>query len=295
MGRPSRLDIMIKNNDYIINKIKIYNSNTLSIKDIGKILNDIKDNINLPYSTTRNEFLDFLLQKKIIKEEIIKLPKRKMTKYLFGNISSYELALSINPGSYLSHYTAMFLHGLTDNVPKIIYTNTEQFKKSNNQTNNLEQINIDRAFSRPMRKTNNIAKLKNFNVILLNGKNVNRLEVIDIEIEGKKLPITSIERTLIDIVTRPEYAGGVLEILNSYKEAKGRFSTGRLIATLNNFNYTYPYHQVIGFYLEKAGYDEKILSRFDKLSKNYDFYLTYQMKEKSFSKRWRMYYPSYLD
>ncbi|TAH60079.1 MAG: hypothetical protein EWM50_06920, partial [Gottschalkiaceae bacterium] len=266
-----------------------------SIKDVGNIFEEVKLFINLPEVATRTNFVDFLLNEKILVEEKIDLPKKKMTKYIFGNVSKYELAISINPESYLSHYTALFLHGLTDNVPKNIYTNMEQFKKTINQISTLEQLNIDRAFSRPMRKTNNIAKLKDFNVILLNGKNVSKLEVIDMEVEGKKLPITSIERTLIDIVTRPEYAGGVLEILNAYKEAKGRVSTGRLIATLNNFSYSYPYHQAIGFYLEKAGYEEKVLSRFDKLDKNYDFYLTYQMKDKSFSKRWRMYYPSYLD
>jgi predicted transcriptional regulator of viral defense system len=146
-----------------------------------------------------------------------------------------------------------------------------------------------------MRKTNNIAKLNDFDVVLLNGKNTRKLEVLNIAIDGVELPITSLERTLIDIVTRPDYAGGVQEIINAYKGAKGKVSTSRIIATLRKFDYMYPYHQAIGFYLERAGYDEKVLARFDKLDKKCDFYLTYQMKDKNYSNRWKVYYPAYLD
>lgn len=296
MARPNKFELMKKNKEFIIKKFEELNQDIFSINVIGKLFVEIKNNIGLPQSTKREEFLKFLIDNEIIKEIIIELPNRNMKKYVFGDVSNYEIALSINKGSYLSHYTAMFLHGLTNNVPKVIYTNTEQTKKAIANSNRiLVQENIDEAFSKPMRKTNNIARLKDFSVILLNGKNVDRVEVVDIEIKGKKLPITSIERTLIDIIIRPDYSGGVLEVLNAYEEAKGRFSTGRLISTLKKMDYIYPYHQAIGFYLEKAGYDEKILNRFDKLGKEVDFYLTYQMKEKSYSNRWRLYYPSYLD
>lgn len=285
-----------QNRDYILEYLSNYKKDILSIKDIGNILNDLKDKeLKLPSSISRSKFENFLLENNILKKYEIELYNKTMTKYIFGDVSNYEIALSISPNSYLSHYTAMFLHGLTNNIPKTIYTNTEQYKKSIENHSPIEQLNIDRAFSRPMRTTKNIAKLKNFNVVLINGKNVERLEVIYMDINNKSLPVTSLERTLIDIVTRPNYAGGVEEILNAYKEAKGKFSTGRLLATLKKFNYKYPYHQAIGFYLEKAGYGENILKRFDKLDKIYDFYLTYQMKEKSYSKRWKLYYPPYLD
>jgi len=48
------------------------------------------------------------------------MTNKTIKKYLFGDVSNYEIALSINKGSYLSHYIAMFLHGLTDNIPKKI-------------------------------------------------------------------------------------------------------------------------------------------------------------------------------
>lgn len=282
--------------EFLEESITDNNSNILSVIDLGKILKDLNDNNILPSSMSRTRFINSLIDYELVTEYKIELPNKKTTKYIYGSSSKYKLALSLNPKSYICQYTALYLHDLILNVPKSIYTNTEQYKKSiSNENIELIQDNIDRAFSRPMRMTNNIAKLNDFNVFLLNGKNVNNIEVINMKINEDVIPITSIERTLIDIVIRPEYAGGVTEILTAYENAKGKFSTGKLIATLNKMDYLYPYHQSIGFYLEKAGYPESILNRFDKLDKRCKFYLTYQMKDKSFSKRWQVYYPSYLN
>lgn len=146
-----------------------------------------------------------------------------------------------------------------------------------------------------MRRTNNKSYLEDIEIVILNGKNTDNLEVVEMNILGRSLPITSLERTLIDIVVRPLYSGGVTEILNIYRNAKGNFSTGRLLSTLSKLDYAYPYHQSIGFYMEKAGYDESILKRLDNIDKYNNFYLTYQMKDVLYSKRWKLYYPSYLD
>ena len=46
-----------------------------------------------------------------------------------GPFTNYELALSLRPDSYLSHGSAAFLHGLTDQEPEFIYVNKEQSPK----------------------------------------------------------------------------------------------------------------------------------------------------------------------
>jgi hypothetical protein len=59
-------------------------------------------------------------------------------------------------------------------------------------------------------------------------------------------------------------------------------------------DYIYPYHQVLGFYLEKAGYKESQLKILDNMDIEYDFYLNYKMENPSFSERWKLYYPGHL-
>jgi hypothetical protein len=129
---------------------------------------------------------------------------------------------------------------------------------------------------------------------MLNGKNTERLGITEIEVDGEKLAITDIERTLVDLSIRPGYGGGVEEILAAYKNAKGEISINRLLAYLKKMDYIYPYHQVLGFYLEKAGYKESHLKILDGMDLEYDFYLNYNMKNPSFLERWKLYYPEHL-
>ncbi|MCU4851562.1 hypothetical protein OCD08_18895 [Bacillus paranthracis] len=301
MPRLSRFQIMEQMKPQIVEYFKEKNQRIFSVQDMYEILNSYKEKWTLPAVTKGNDFIKFLTENNILEQIEIQTPQRKITKFKFDGGSVYELAVSINANSYLSHYTALFLHGLTNNIPKNIYTNTEQSPKYffHKDDIELEQENIDWAFARPMRVTKQIAKFeidnKKYQVYLLNGKHQNRLGVLKASINGIELSITSLERTLIDIVVRPNYSGGIEEVIHAYKVAKGSFSVNRLLVLLDKMNYVYPYHQIIGFYLEKAGYDENVLKLIELNAIEYNLYLTYEIKEKNFSERWRVYYPRYLD
>src|SRR5258706_10777123 len=52
-----------------------------------------------------------------------------LQRYGWKEFSPYLMALSIRPRAYLSHGTAVFLHGLNDQIPKTIYVNQEQSEK----------------------------------------------------------------------------------------------------------------------------------------------------------------------
>lgn len=166
-----------------------------------------------------------------------------------------------------------------------------------NDSGILHQDNIDKAFERPMRTTNQIAKVKDsiYSTYFLNGKNVSGVGVVELDHNNSKVKITNLERTLIDITVRPAYAGGVNEVLDAYILAKDKISTNKLIATLKKLDYIYPYHQSIGFYMERAGYNVQTLILLEKLPIKYNFYLTYQMKKKLYSDRWHLFFPEELN
>ena len=84
-------------------------------------------------------------------------------------------------------------------------------------------------------------------------------------------------------------------MLNACRLARGKFSVAVWAETITRDNYIYPYHQAVGFYLERAGvYDEDCLSSFRSEPMNYNFYLTHRMGTTAYSPRWRLFHPAGL-
>jgi predicted transcriptional regulator of viral defense system len=249
----------------------------------------------LAQSTTTSDFIEYLKKYGDLKEYKFRLPHRSETRFVWKEASDYQIVLSLKPKSYFSHFTALYLHQLTTQIPKTLYLNFEQPPKSTVAAT-LAQDRIDFAFRRPCRVTNNITEFKNMRVCILNGKYTDQLGVIDFkESSDRILRIAGLERTLIDITVRPVYSGGVQIVLEAFRAAQDRVSINKLAAMLKSIAYIYPYHQAIGFYLEKAGvYSKSQIHLLSKFPQEYDFYLTHQMKNPSYSKRWRIYYPNGL-
>jgi predicted transcriptional regulator of viral defense system len=262
---------------------------------IEEILYSKREEWKLASSITTYNFIQFMLDETKLDVVKFEFPARNILRYRWGDVSRYELILSLKPKSYFSHYTAMELHGLTEKSPKTIYLNAEQSDKSG-LGRMLDQDRIDNAFRRKPRISQNIASYKAFDLCILSGKHTGRLGVIEIDgSDYEMIAVTNIERTLIDITVRPFYSGGVSEVLRAYKLAREKLSTKKLAGMLNTLDYAYPYHQAVGFFLEKSGvYEDDEIEPLRKFTQEYDFYLAYQMKNKHYSKRWRLYYPKGL-
>jgi len=188
----------------------------------------------------------------------------------------------------------MHIHGLTKHRPVMIYVNSEQSVKHFRATS-LKQEGINRAFRNKVRTSNYLIPFMDRKICLLNGKNTNKVGVEKIRFNREGfLNVTDIERTLIDIAVRPVYSGGCKEVLNAYKRAKSKISIKKLIKMLQQISYIYPYHQSIGFYMQKAKFNNDSLIPFKKLGLKNDFYLDYKMKNPNYSQEWRLYYPEYL-
>lgn len=285
---PTQLELAAPD---IIKTFEAADLNVFSRKDLAGILLQNRDAWLLG-QTTLEKFIQFLLQRGLKKRTLRSDRYSPITKFVWGDASSFELGLAIRLNSYLSHGTAVFLHGLTDQFPSVVYSNREQSEKPQTSRSRLRQEGIDRAFKNRQRQSGYIYKEGRWRYILLSGKQTNRLEVSTVAgPNGERLEATKIERTLIDIVVRPTYAGGIFEVLRAFESAKDRFSTNFLVETLKKLNYIYPYHQAIGFYMERAGYSAQSIDAVSGLGTDFNFYLAHGADNTEFDARWRLFHP----
>lgn len=275
--------------------VKLFDEHPQKIFDssgIQRILDENRSFWRLAKSMSYSSFINYLVEKTKLKKEVFDFAYRPIVRYTWGNVPLYELILNLKPNSYFTHYTPMYFHDLTEQTPKIIHINVEQEPKPRPK-NALVQERIDAAFRHPTRLSNNFAKYKGWTIRMLNGMHTGNLGVIKMSgPDGETLRITDVERTLIDITVRPEYAGGIHEVLKAYRLAKDKVSVNKLVATLKKINYIYPYQQAVGFYLEKAGvYTQSQLDLARRFDMKYKFYLIHGMKDSKYSSQWQLYYP----
>jgi len=265
-------------------------------KDLYQVLSEKHRSWTLRKTMSTDAFIKQLTKMKL-RELKLTSPnyENTYTRFIWGeDVPIHQMSLSLRPRSYLSHHTAMRILGLTDQPSNTIYVNSEQSIKYD-RDGELEQGRIDTAFKRKPRVSKYIFICKHWNICCLNGINTKNLGVEETKVlrEGE-LPVTNTERTLIDITVRPIYSGGCHEVLKAYKKTRDRVSVDLIIAMLKKIKYVYPYHQVIGFYMQRAGFPESSLKQLRKFGMEYDFYLDYDMKKMNYSKDWRLHFPKNL-
>jgi predicted transcriptional regulator of viral defense system len=243
-----------------------------------------------PKSHAANALADAIVKAGILEKAVLPFPFRQDTRCFFGKVDPLDLVQSLTHDGYFTHFTAIYLNNLTEQTPKTIYFNVEQ-RLSGGQ-GQLTQEALNRAFKAEARLSSNVVEYKGTRIVKLNGRNTNQIGVL-----SKRRPnagavrVTDHERTLIDATVRPVYSGGPAVVARAFELAKESVSVNKLASYLRKLRYVYPYHQAVGFYMERAGYEAPLLKLMGQFPIEFDFYLLHGMKSPVLNKRWRLYVP----
>jgi hypothetical protein len=266
--------------------------------DLATIFSANRDAWRLARRMSLSSFEKYMIERTPLKRVRFGFPQRAIPGYVWGEVPLLKVLLGLIPNSYLSHYTAVRIHGLSEQVPKTIYVSQEKTTSRYEAADlaEIEQEAIDAAFNRPPRISSNTTVVRDERVVLLHGAPQGELGVIAGDatydsIHPIQLRYTTLERTLIDAAIRPFYAGGVFEVAKAYANAKDQISVNTTASLLKRMELAYPYHQAVGFYMERADYKRSLVELFKSQPMERDFYLTHAMGKTRYVKDWRLYVP----
>jgi len=299
MGRRSRFSIAKKD---IVSFFDEQTSSIFTKKRLASIFYEQQGFWRLATSMRVTDFIDELIKTKHLKKHLFKFPNRSIILYTWKEFNFYSLLTNLKPNSYLCFHTALYLHNLTEQIPKQYYISSlraSKIKRDKNYTlDDIQQEAIDQSFAQKKVGSSRFATFNESRVFLLESHHAESIGIKEIPLENlsNTIKVTDLERTMIDAVVRPFYCGGIYEVLKAFELCADTISINRISSYLKILDFIYPYHQAIGFYLEKTGkYPtsaiEKIHRRFPKKR---NMYLAYGHKDLLFSKEWQIYYPKSL-
>lgn len=273
----------------ILEDFRRQSARAMTRQDLSDYLATRRSAWKAPQSLGVDALINLLIENDSLKvAEISSDSYGRKARYLVGEVSFLQFASSFYKGSYLSHGTALHLHGLATLGPTFV--NHEQSPK--NSTSRLTQSGLDRAFRSQQRQSSYVFRYGSRTITFLNGKNTERAGVMEMRgPNNEPLMVTSLERTLIDVIVRPQYAGGIRKVIRAFEKAKDHVSVPQIAALLAKMKFTYPYHQALGFVLQKVGMSEESLDPLKDRKIRFRFYLDYGMKAPAFDPSWKIYYP----
>lgn len=284
------------------------NRRVFSAGELQRLLEDLQEANTVPARISCRRFIEALKTEAGLQEEEIPSvpeagentrPYRAFRRYVIGTASPEELAVSLRPRSYLSHGSALRAHGICGANEDAVYVNQEQGPKSPPR-GMLTQQAIDRAFGNRSRASRYVFEYGGTQLVLLAGKHSGNHRVIELDRAGIDiaLPVTDLPRTLVDVTVRPVYAGGPSAVLKAYRHAvinaDPKALVVDLVKTLEILGHIYPYHQAVGFYLERAGLHSIDLDALRERGTHYDFYICNRIETPAYDPNWRVHVPREL-
>lgn len=130
-----------------------------------------------------------------------------------NNITEYEIATSLVKPSAICCLSAMNYHGLTEQIPYKFFVLTTTIGRSPKRT-------IGR---------NGEIMINNIYYHFLSIKEESFFGIEEVWIGDAKVPMTNIERTLIDGIIKPKYCGGFAEVIQAFKNSYDRLDINKLI------------------------------------------------------------------
>jgi len=147
--------------------------------------------------------------------------------HLFGRNKplSMEVACSVDPFAYVSHLSAMEYHGITDRFSKVLYLSTPPAQEWKDQAErridkDLKELKERYLAARlPALRFQKIERVDGVRVELVRRTHRGAFKTI----KSPSIRVAMVGRTFLDMLREPDLCGGMLHVVDTYRDYGGRY------------------------------------------------------------------------
>ncbi len=147
--------------------------------------------------------------------------------HLFGRNKpqSMEVACSVDPFAYVSHLSAMEYHGITDRFPKVLYLSTPPAQEWKEQAEARMDKDLKEfkegylAAKLPALRFQKIERVDGVRVELMRRSHRGAFKTI----KSPPIRVAMVGRTFLDMLREPDLCGGMLHVVDTYREYAGKY------------------------------------------------------------------------
>jgi predicted transcriptional regulator of viral defense system len=134
--------------------------------------------------------------------------------------SAMEVACSIDPFAYVSHLSAMEYHGLTDRISRMLFLSSPSQQKWRIFAKDRMARYLGKNISRY--EKSRLPRLTRIPIRKIGKKNVSFYSSSHLgaykSVKDKTLRISTLGRTFMDMLRRPDLCGGIYHVIDVYRE-----------------------------------------------------------------------------
>lgn len=164
---------------------------------------------------------------------------------LMGGLSTheFEIATHLVKPSAISHFSAFHIHELTEQIPRIVY------------------VSAPTGSSFPRVRKGELFSYRGVRYQFISVRKDHFFGIEHVWINEAKIPVTDLERTLLDGLIKPKYCGGFMEVLHAFTVRN--FDIKKIIDYALRLDESVV--KRLGWVLEKIGYSEEVLAGLSRL------------------------------
>lgn len=134
--------------------------------------------------------------------------------------SAEEIACTVDPFSYVSHLSAMSYHGLTNRIPSKLFISSPDRKKWNEYAQDRMERDIEGDLE--LYLSRRLPQLSLIPMTKIRQREVVRSSSLHLgaykNVHGRTLRVSTLGRTFLDMLKKPNLCGGMYHVLETYDE-----------------------------------------------------------------------------